>query len=236
MLNFRIVTAATISLLVSFTIVGGATAQTATNGSPGKPLQLLKIFAQPKQATKPHAKHLAKSSVRARLAAHRITKLHRSVAAARRLRAVTKIAQAPDPVPTPAPASILPDVNSAAPTNAAAAEGGPLPVSAPADAAPSELVIGGQTVQVTSADDVNEIDLAARQNAPLIMATTAPKTDFAAAEPAPQSVAATPEQKEPSPVGSASWIAQVLAALGGAVTAGSVAWFLIGSTPQRMYG
>ncbi len=38
------------------------------------------------------------------------------------------------------------------------------------------------------------------------------------------------------PVGSASWIAQVLAALGGAVAAGAVAWFLIGSGPLRTYG
>ena len=37
-------------------------------------------------------------------------------------------------------------------------------------------------------------------------------------------------------MGSASWIAQVLAALGGAVAAGTVAWFLIGGGPQRMYG
>jgi len=33
-------------------------------------------------------------------------------------------------------------------------------------------------------------------------------------------------------VGSASWILQVLAALAGAVTAGAVAWFLIGRRPE----
>ena len=37
-------------------------------------------------------------------------------------------------------------------------------------------------------------------------------------------------------VGSTSWILQVMAALGGAVAAGSVAWFLIGAAPQRTYG
>jgi hypothetical protein len=42
--------------------------------------------------------------------------------------------------------------------------------------------------------------------------------------------------KDASAVGSASWIAQVLAAFGGAVAAGVVAWFLIGGGPQRMYG
>ena len=39
-----------------------------------------------------------------------------------------------------------------------------------------------------------------------------------------------------STIGSASWIAQVLAALGGAITAGVLAWFLIGAGPVRSYG
>jgi hypothetical protein len=39
-----------------------------------------------------------------------------------------------------------------------------------------------------------------------------------------------------SKVGSAGWTAQVMAALGGAVAAGAVAWFLIGAGPQRTYG
>ena len=47
---------------------------------------------------------------------------------------------------------------------------------------------------------------------------------------------AVPPPQQGSDVGSTSWIMQVLAALGGAVAAGSVAWFLIGSTPQRTYG
>lgn len=40
----------------------------------------------------------------------------------------------------------------------------------------------------------------------------------------------------PSPVGSASWIAQLLAALGGAIAAGAVAWFLIRPAPERNFG
>jgi len=42
--------------------------------------------------------------------------------------------------------------------------------------------------------------------------------------------------QDTSAVGSASWIAQVLAALGGAIAAGTVAWFLIGAGPVRTYG
>jgi hypothetical protein len=37
-------------------------------------------------------------------------------------------------------------------------------------------------------------------------------------------------------VGSPGWIAQVMAALAGAVAAGAIAWFLIGAGPRRVYG
>jgi len=37
-------------------------------------------------------------------------------------------------------------------------------------------------------------------------------------------------------LGGMAWIAQVLAALGGALTAGIVAWVLIGAEPVRNYG
>jgi hypothetical protein len=37
-------------------------------------------------------------------------------------------------------------------------------------------------------------------------------------------------------VGSPGWIAQVMAALAGAVAAGVIAWFLIGAGPRRVYG
>jgi hypothetical protein len=40
----------------------------------------------------------------------------------------------------------------------------------------------------------------------------------------------------PSMIGSATWIAQILAALGGALAAGVLAWFLIGAGPVRSYG
>jgi hypothetical protein len=103
---------------------------------------------------------------------------------------------------------------------------------------PSELVVGDETVQVQSSDRISPIDLAAdKQDA------TAPKSalqsDIAATQPAGQPPARAMVMKPDRPasdVGSASWIAQVLAALGGAVAAGSVAWFLIGSATLRQYG
>ena len=44
------------------------------------------------------------------------------------------------------------------------------------------------------------------------------------------------QAKHAQAVGSASWIAQLLAALGGAIAAGAVAWFLIRPAPERNYG
>jgi hypothetical protein len=58
----------------------------------------------------------------------------------------------------------------------------------------------------------------------------------AAPEPVVHAMVARPSPAQTSPVGSASWIAQVLAALGGAIAAGVVAWFLIRPAPERTYG
>jgi hypothetical protein len=215
MLSIRILAAGAVLVMV----VGGAAAQTATNTAPGKPISLLQNVGQTNK-TKPklHAKIAKKSPA----------KTHRVVAAAKSTR---------QPAPTQtaaAPGSVWPALDGAAPTPVAAAEPAPQPQPAFVQPDPKELVVGGRTVQVASPDDVNAIDLAAdeKNNA----AGAAPKSDNAQAEPAVQAMVAAPAQHDASPVGSASWIAQVLAALGGAIAAGSVAWFLIGSTPQRMYG
>jgi hypothetical protein len=119
---------------------------------------------------------------------------------------------------------------------------------------PSQVIVAGQTVQVAAPDAVNEMDLAANNTtaqtsdaAPSTMARASAPALREIIAPAPKSdanaevVEATPPPQQSSNIsrsdmGSPSWIMQVLAALGGAVTAGSVAWFLIGSTPQRTYG
>jgi hypothetical protein len=90
---------------------------------------------------------------------------------------------------------------------------------------------------------------AAAGNAALAATPTAP-TAPAAAEPAfaaaqtasAAQVAAAAEadsaktevSQSKNPVGSTSWLMQVMAALGGAVAAGSAAWFLIGSASPRI--
>jgi hypothetical protein len=91
---------------------------------------------------------------------------------------------------------------------------------------------------VAAPEAVNDIDLAADKKVEktddAAAAAVAPNSDVPQAKPAVQAMVATPAHT--NPIGSPSWIAQVLAAFGGAVAAGSVAWFLIGSTPQRMQG
>jgi hypothetical protein len=84
-----------------------------------------------------------------------------------------------------------------------------------AESAPSALVVGGRAVQVLSPDDANEIDLAA--DAPEVAASKGPRSDIAAAQPPEAETVAV--ARAPSPAGTSAW----------------VAWFLIGSAPQRTY-
>ncbi len=94
--------------------------------------------------------------------------------------------------------------------------------------------MNGQSVEIASPDYLNDIDRTAGDRLP---AASAPaQSDIADAAPVSQAVFAAPAHKEGSRVGSASWIAQMLAAIGGALAAGTVAWFLIGTGPVRIYG
>ena len=131
------------------------------------------------------------------------------------------------------PANVWPVAAATPPADIATAAS---PETAPPDNAPAlgAIVVGGQTVQVAASDQVNDIDLAAAgaNNA----ATLAARSDRGANAASAQTAFAAPRHEATESVGSASWIAQMLAALGGAVAAASVAWFLIGSGPVRTYG
>ncbi len=235
MLSIRILAAGAVLVIA----VGSAAAQTATASPPGKPLPLLQIIQQPNKAkTRAHAKTAArfvrrtsaKTPIVKGTSAKTRAKTRRALAArrSRHLRAQTATAAAA--------ASIWPAADTATPADIAALTPtpAPQPASTFAEPQPSELVVGGQTVQVASPDAVNPLDLAADDQDAAAKAAT--PRDIVQAEPAAQAMIATPAPQDASPIGSASWIAQVLAALGGAVAAGSVAWFLIGSAPQRTYG
>lgn len=245
MLNIRIVTAGAIFSafsLVSGLTVSGAEAQTAPTETAGKPIQLLQLLQPSKAKTKPQAKLAAKPAGKTRTASRSRTRshgIHSVVAARKRFHARTQIAQAP------APDSAWPAASSAAPTEvAAAAPIPPQPVAAPTEAAAGALVVGGHTVQLVSPNDANEIDLAANDAGARVsaappdnaVASTPAIRDIIEAQPKSDSVRVATAQQPGREVGSTSWVLQVLAALGGAVAAGSVAWFLIGAAPQRTYG
>jgi hypothetical protein len=221
--SIRIVAA---GALISVMTAGGAMAQTATDTGASKPIQLLQVATQPdKTKSKPHAKRIMKI----RTAANRTGRRHRL--AAERPIHVARAAKPAAPAATPADvwANVTP-----VPAPATSAAPAPQLAAAASASTPSELVVGGQTVHVVSPDDANEIDRDAdAQTAPSAAAT---QSAVATAAPAADTATVAQAQEETSHFGSASWIAQILAALGGAVAAGSAAWFLMGSAPQRTYG
>lgn len=223
--SIRIVAA---GALISVITVGGAMAQTVTDTGAGKPIQLLRVATQPdKTKLKPHAKRIMKI----RTAAKRTGRRHR-LAVERPIH----VAEAAKPAaPAAAPADVWANVTPVtAPATVASAASAPQLAAAAPESTPSELVVGGQTVHVVSPDDANEIDRAAdAQIAPSVAATP---SAVATAAPAADIATVARAHEQTSHVGSASWIAQILAALGGAAAAGSAAWFLMGSAPQRTYG
>ncbi len=228
MLSIRIVAAGAFLLSLPLIGAGGTTAQAAAGADPGKPLQLVQAANGPAKAKlKPHLR-TAHHRGKVHFAAAKVHTAHSQTNHADETAETAKAAPATDGPPAniwpqapsgPAPANVAADLTMQAP-----------PTGVPV---PSELVVGGRTVDVVAPDQANEIDLAA--GAPKTAAVTPPQDDDAASKPAAATAFVAVAHDAAGAVGSASWIAQVLAALGGAVAAGSVAWFLIGSTPQRTY-
>lgn len=250
MLSLRGVTAGAVVLFMSGTAINVAVAQTATD-APGRPLQLLRIIEAPARP-----KAVAHNRIHAAL--------HRAVAM-RRLKRHTVVAEAKaersrrTAQDVASPAVGTDESDATAPTAFAAADPTPTP-SAPVM---GPLVVGNQTVDVASQSDINALDLAADATAnrsPNVSPSNANPND-AAATPAPgdktaaiaamaaaavsnaaskaDSIKAAPApqpEAAASAIGSPGWVAQVMAAAAGAVAAGSLAWFLIGSAPQRTYG
>jgi hypothetical protein len=97
----------------------------------------------------------------------------------------------------------------------------------------SEPVVAGETVQVASPNEANDIDLAAyAQGKPESAAPSAAATSVVAASPVTMAPAdkATSEDlshKRSSGIGSVSWLLRVIAALSGAIATSLLAWFLI---------
>jgi hypothetical protein len=235
--------------------VSGAAAQTA----PGKPLPLLQIVEAPAKVTPNH--HLQ----RPHKAATRIAKKPKFAwrARTRSRHTLARVDQRPAPAqPVPeTPAANIQPAPSTVPADAVSTyvqpqpdaspvagivgtESLPASIAPPSDAALSAIVVDGQTVQVASPDELNDIDrdadkpMAAEDATLQSNSTPAPAAPTASAAPAAPAAPVTMTAAAPhaaTPVGSASWIAKLLAALGGAVAAGSAAWFMIGSAPPRIY-
>jgi hypothetical protein len=165
----------------------------------------------------------------------------------------TATAMATPAIPTPViatPATATPA--EVTPAVAAAATAGPAiaPPAATAELRASalpdddvtlhQMVIDGQIVDVASPEEVNELDLAATIVPPANSAPAKPAASENGTQPvitsASLQAASGPPVPPPAQPAKASWIAQALAAAGGAVVAGSLGWFLIGPAPQRPYG
>jgi hypothetical protein len=93
-------------------------------------------------------------------------------------------------------------------------------------------VIPPNTVRVAQANTVSSTDAVAD---PPHEATSVAKASLLPTGPVQRAMVAAVEPQNPNPVGSPTWIVHVLAALGGAIAAGGVAWFLINPLPARRY-
>jgi hypothetical protein len=218
--SIRIVSASMVAAVVVALAMSGVSARAVTSDPSEKPLPLLAGLNPPHHAKAVHVKKFAAKHDKKQI----------RLVATRAPRPNTQT-DAPPADAWPVPLALVPaDTATAAPPETSTPDNAP---------APSDVLVGGQTVQIAVPDQVNEIDLASRDNSPAT--TTFPPGDQAATTPAVRTVLATPTshadtvQNAGAVVGSASWIAQVLAALGGAAAAGAVAWFLIGSGPVRLY-
>jgi hypothetical protein len=247
-----------VGLVVAMAIalaLGGARAQTAPNAPVGKPLALLAGLRPPHEASHavhPKAAHVAIRKTAARKSHHVKTAAEhgRHVAARKFARqrheasepAVTASAFAEEPPAQATPAGIEPGGAAApadgmtAPTPTVAPVSGPVSENAPSPSGPSldPTAVKVQMLRIAAPNQDTGPAPGAQRDAPPVAASN----DAAVAPPpaAPQTVLAAPLHRDTSPVGSAPWIAQVLAAFGGAVAAGAVAWFLIGGGPVRTYG
>jgi hypothetical protein len=228
--SLRIVAASAVLLIG----IGAAGAQTATDSTPGKPISLTPAVQPAKGKAKLHTKPAPKVARKS----HR--KAHHTVAAAKPEEPRAKVAKAADTAPAAIAWPPLPEAPASAADVSASTPVSAFPAAPAAQPHLSEMVVDGQTVHIASPDDVNELDLAATKSsdgaAAAVKTEVAEPTTSAPApvKPAVASVTEAAAKKNESPISKTSWYLETFAALGGAVAAGSIAWFLIGA-PQRTY-
>ncbi len=260
MAHSRIAAMSASCLLALAAALGSADAQTA-----GAPLPLLQIDHAKAGVHVRHAApaRIARTRSTAK-AEHRHIARHVAKAGHAKTRVADAGHDLPSPPATPPQATPQNDAQNAWPTAAATGALGyaatPKAPDSPTAAFAPAGAPGSVTTEHVVDTDPNGIlngghAVPAAMPAPVMPAAAAPRPPAVAAQPAtaipapPVKVAAVPlaapktplhamllRPSAPSAVGSASWIAQLLAALGGAIAAGAVAWFLIRPAPERHYG
>ena len=236
------ITAIAVVTITTVLALGGAQAQTAASEPVGKPLALLAGLRpphEPKHAVHAKATHSASRKTAARTSHHvRAAAEHSRHAASekdRKAAARSKRARRHrlGLRRRAAASSGAGRVGMMASTPVASPVSQPVSENAPAPgASPDPTAVKVETLRIAAPNPDSSVAPSAPQDAPPVAATN----DSSIAPPSPQSVLAAPIHHDTSQVGSAAWIAQVLAAFGGAVAAGAVAWFLIGGGPVRTYG
>jgi hypothetical protein len=232
MVSIRTPTAGAIvsALLLSGVTVSGALAETASWETSGHRVLLLKIVEQSAPSAALHTASYAKSGTtkplkRQQLGARRWIRGHNRLAEKHRLE-LTKIARAH------VGEEIRPAADAAAP---------PIDLEAP----PRELAVDVRPMRVASSRELDEIDLQGTQtllqaNSEVAnrladsFASISNLADTTGVSEFP-SVAVAQQLRGGKPTG-APWMLQMLATLGGAATAGSIAWFLISPTRERRFG
>jgi hypothetical protein len=207
MLSIRIVTAGAV---LAFAVSAAAAQDSETPGTPISLLQLLTHSTAAKAAPKLEAKRVSTKTIRtARRFHHHAMRL---AAATEELAKPIEPAPTPEPTPTPEPASW---------TAQAAIDAAP-PSVWPAGNAPTFAGVPDPQPQVAvAAPSMSNDQSVATSNA------------VADTQPAP---AVAPARRDDSNDGRDVWFEEILATLGGALAAGSVAWLLIGAAPRRRYG
>ena len=237
MLSHRIVPVGAVLFAVT---IGSAAAQ--EQGSAGKPLQLLQFTRhdakhEAKAPLHPHARAVEEAAERAEVKPHiaqtAVAKHHKLFAAVHPHR----VAEAPPPkavepapgAPRPSP---WPAIDSATPGSIALRA----PQAAPQNVRTEPVVSDTSDAVVTDGNVAQAAPAPPEANVPAVIADPHPAAaapapaKIAAAEPAVRAMLARPaatDSDAKNPVGSAPWLLQVLAALGGALAAGAVAGFLI---------
>jgi len=223
---YRLVAAAAVAIVSA----GTAAAQSTTEAAPGHPISLLQILQSATTADPPKKQAVDTASVHPRKTSS-VARHHH--VAARRTHHAARLVQDDKPA---GDAATTP-VDASAAGNSVAVD-------------PSALVIDGRTVEVAGPTEFTAMDRAAGDTdmAPDVLlksefdqlqaqtANGAPPAGVLAPHPAQTGEAATgaaPAAVDDEKTPHVSWFTQVLAALGGAIAAGSAGWLLVGATTPR---